>query len=82
MFEMLKKVQILQKRIIKMSSQLIVKEKTIEYTEKLYTNVREILGKQPGSEMTEMLSKTRKALIDRSNKIKVRFYYSLITNKK
>ncbi|XP_051176631.1 cilia- and flagella-associated protein 58-like isoform X2 [Leptopilina boulardi] len=70
MFEMLKKVQILQKRIIKMSSQLIVKEKTIEYTEKLYTNVREILGKQPGSEMTEMLSKTRKALIDRSNKIK------------
>lgn len=70
-FEMLRKIHILQKRILKMSSQLIVKEKTIKYTERLYTNVKEILGKQPGVEVTEMLTKTRKTLIDRSNKIKV-----------
>ncbi|XP_033208535.1 cilia- and flagella-associated protein 58-like [Belonocnema kinseyi] len=69
-FELLQKVQILQKRVLKMSSEMINKEKTIKYTEKLYANVREMLIKQPGPEVVEVLSKTQKSLVERGNKMK------------
>ncbi|KAL2726697.1 cilia- and flagella-associated protein 58-like [Vespula squamosa] len=69
-YEMLNKIQFLQKRVIKMSALIIDKEKRVQDTEKLYINLREIMAKQPGPQMTIALNKTRKALRDRGNKMK------------
>ncbi|XP_043668806.1 cilia- and flagella-associated protein 58-like [Vespula pensylvanica] len=69
-YEMLNKIQFLQKRVIKMSALIIDKEKRVQDTEKLYINLREIMARQPGPQMTIALNKTRKALRDRGNKMK------------
>ncbi|XP_043500421.1 cilia- and flagella-associated protein 58-like [Polistes fuscatus] len=69
-YEMLTKIQILQKRVIKMSALIIDKEKRVQDTEKLYMNLREILVKQPGPQITMALNKTQKALRKRGNKMK------------
>ncbi|XP_076230789.1 cilia- and flagella-associated protein 58 [Calliopsis andreniformis] len=69
-FELLKKIQILQKRVLRMSSDMIEKEKKIKDTEKLYMNLREILLKHPGPQVTLSLSKTQKALRERGQKMK------------
>ncbi|XP_015188466.1 PREDICTED: cilia- and flagella-associated protein 58-like [Polistes dominula] len=69
-YEMLNKIQFLQKRVIKMSALIIDKEKRIQDTEKLYMNLREILVKQPGPQITMALNKTQKALRKRGNKMK------------
>lgn len=67
----MRKVQILQKRVLKMASELIDKEKKIRDTEKLYMNLREILSKHPGPHVTIALNKTQKALRERGQKTKV-----------
>ncbi|XP_076643190.1 cilia- and flagella-associated protein 58 isoform X2 [Halictus rubicundus] len=69
-YELLKKIQFLQKRIIKMASELVDKEKQIKDTEKLYMNLREILSKHPGPQVTISLNKTQKALRERGQKMK------------
>ncbi|XP_043526995.1 cilia- and flagella-associated protein 58-like [Frieseomelitta varia] len=69
-YELLKKIQILQKRIIKMAADMIEKEKKIKDTEKLYMNLREILSKHPGPEVAISLNKTQKALRERGRKVK------------
>lgn len=69
--ELLKKVQILQKRILKLSSELIDKDRKIKETEKLYMDLREMLSKQPGPELIENFDKTQKALRERGKKMKV-----------
>ncbi|XP_035722569.1 cilia- and flagella-associated protein 58-like isoform X1 [Vespa mandarinia] len=69
-YEMLSKIQLLQKRVIKMSALIIDKEKRVQDTEKLYINLREIMAKQPGPQITMALNKTQKALRDRGNKMK------------
>ncbi|KAI4483156.1 hypothetical protein M0804_008211 [Polistes exclamans] len=69
-YEMLNKIQILQKRVIKMSALIIDKEKRVQDTEKLYMNLREILVKQPGPRITMALNETQKALRKRGNKMK------------
>ena len=61
----------LQKRILKMSSEMVAKEKKIKDTEKLYMNLREIIAKQPGPDVLVHLTKTRRALTDRGKKMKV-----------
>ncbi|KAK2585378.1 hypothetical protein KPH14_010053 [Odynerus spinipes] len=69
-YEMLNKIQFLQKRVIKMSALIIDKERRIQETEKLYMNLREILAKQPGPRITVALDKTQKALRERGKKMK------------
>ncbi|XP_015433569.1 PREDICTED: cilia- and flagella-associated protein 58-like [Dufourea novaeangliae] len=69
-YELLKKIQILQKRVLKMASDAIDKEKKIKDTEKLYMNLREILSKYPGPQVTISLNKTQKALRERGQKMK------------
>lgn len=54
-----------------MAEDAIDKEKKIKDTEKLYMNLREILSKQPGPQVTVALSKTQKALHERGQKMKV-----------
>lgn len=58
-----------------MAEDAIDKEKKIKDTEKLYMNLREILSKQPGPQVTVALSKTQKALRERGQKMKVEYTY-------
>jgi prefoldin subunit 5 len=74
MFELIKKIQMLQKRILKMSTEMIVKEKKIKDMEKLYTNLRNVVANKPGPEVLVHLNKTRRALRDRGNKMKVMIF--------
>ncbi|XP_050575770.1 cilia- and flagella-associated protein 58-like [Bombus affinis] len=69
-YELLKKIQILQKRMIKMAADMIEKEKKVKDTEKLYMNLREILSKHPGPQVMVSLNKTQKALRERGKKVK------------
>ncbi|CAK9800095.1 Cilia- and flagella-associated protein 58 [Anthophora quadrimaculata] len=69
-YELLKKIQILQKRVIRMAADIIEKEKKIKDTEKLYMNLREILSRHPGPQVAISLSKTQKALRERGQKMK------------
>ncbi|XP_024936325.1 cilia- and flagella-associated protein 58 isoform X2 [Cephus cinctus] len=69
-YELLVKIQILQKRILRMSSEMIDKEKKIKESEKLYMNLREILSKLPGPEVLCILDNTQKALRERGKEMK------------
>ncbi|XP_029037703.2 cilia- and flagella-associated protein 58-like [Osmia bicornis bicornis] len=69
-YELLRKTQILQKRVIKMAHDIIEKEKKIKDTEKLYTNLREVLSQHPGPQVAISLNKTQKALRERGEEMK------------
>ncbi|KYN41574.1 hypothetical protein ALC56_04039 [Trachymyrmex septentrionalis] len=71
-FELVKKVQILQERILKMSTDIIHKERKLNDTEKLYMNLRNVLSKnQPNSQRETNLDKVQNILRKRGEKIKV-----------
>lgn len=64
-----------------MSSEIITKEKKAKEAEKMYTNLREVVAKQPGPEVIMHLSRTRSALRNRAKKMKVKqLKLSLINN--
>lgn len=58
-----------------MAEDAIDKEKKIKDIEKLYMNLREILSKQPGPQVTIALIKTQKALRERGQKMKVEYFF-------
>lgn len=64
-----------------MAEDAIDKEKKIKDTERLYMNLREILSKQPGPQVTVALSKTQKALRERGQKMKVEHFLLININK-
>lgn len=69
---MVEKVQLLQKRILKMSTDIMDKERKLRDTEKLYMNLRDVISKQPDPQATANLSKVQHALRKREDKLKVR----------
>ncbi|KYQ60810.1 hypothetical protein ALC60_00137 [Trachymyrmex zeteki] len=69
-FELVKKVQILQERILKMSTDIIHKERKLKDAEKLYMNLRDVLSKQPNSQRETSLNKVQNILRKRGEKIK------------
>lgn len=79
---MIKKVQILQNRILKMSSDMMDKERKLRDTEKLYTNLRDVLSKQPDPQAAANLNKVQNALRKRGEKLKVRNRIYIIYEKK
>lgn len=70
-YELIKKVHILQKRILKMSTDMLGKEKQIQDTERLYMSLCEIMSKQPGPDAYVRLSRAQRDLQQRGNKMKV-----------
>ncbi|KAL6254573.1 hypothetical protein P5V15_014625 [Pogonomyrmex californicus] len=68
-FELIKRIHILQKRIIKISSDMIDKERKLKNTEKLYMNIRNILSMQPNQQMANF-DKIHSTLRKRGKKIK------------
>lgn len=54
-----------------MADDIIEKEKKVKDTEKLYTNLREVLSQHPGPQVAVSLNKTQRALRERGEEMKV-----------
>lgn len=55
-WEMLQKIQTLQKRLIKKTEEVVEKDVIIQEKEKLYVELKNLLARQPGPEVAEQLS--------------------------
>ena len=55
-FEMIQKVQTLQKRLIAKTEEVVEADLLIQEKEKLYVELKNILARQPGPEVAEQLS--------------------------
>ncbi|NXU46219.1 CFA58 protein, partial [Drymodes brunneopygia] len=69
-FELILKVQRLQKRLINKTGEVIEKEFLLQEKEKLYVELRHVLARQPGPEATEQLQQYRNILRDKTKQIK------------
>ncbi|KAK9712724.1 CutC family [Popillia japonica] len=70
LYELLQKMQLLQKRLLRQSSEAIERERQLKEAERLYLNLRQIVARQPGPELQDQLQKTQKALKVNTNKMK------------
>ncbi|GLV32372.1 uncharacterized protein CBL_00919 [Carabus blaptoides fortunei] len=70
MMDLLQKIQILQKRLLNQTSEAIERERQLKESEKLYTNLQQILARQPGPDVKNELIKTQRALTLRGTKMK------------
>ncbi|NXA00282.1 CFA58 protein, partial [Nesospiza acunhae] len=70
-YELILKVQRLQKRLISKTSEVIEKEFLLQEKEKLYVELRHVLARQPGPEATEQLQQYRNILREKVKQIKV-----------
>ena len=52
-WEMLQKIQTLQKRLIKKTEEVVEKDVIIQEKEKLYVELKNLLARQPGPEVAE-----------------------------
>jgi hypothetical protein len=66
-FELISKIQTLQKRLIAKTEEVVEKELEIKRQEKLYTDIKNVLKRQPGPEVLQELQIARSAV-----KVKVR----------
>ena len=69
-FELIQKVQALQRRLIEKTEEIVKKEVAIQEKEKMYIELREILARQPGPEVTEQLSEFQRALRGKTKQLK------------
>ncbi|XP_005520938.2 PREDICTED: cilia- and flagella-associated protein 58 [Pseudopodoces humilis] len=69
-FELILKVQRLQKRLISKTGEVIEKEFLLQEKEKLYVELRHVLARQPGPEATEQLQQYRNILREKTKQIK------------
>ncbi|KAI8921519.1 hypothetical protein BC831DRAFT_476871 [Entophlyctis helioformis] len=61
-YELITKIQTLQKRLIAKTEEVVEKELVIQQKEKLYKEVKEVLQRQPGPEVVEELRVVRDAV--------------------
>ena len=64
-YEMLQKIQALQKRLISKTEEVVEKDLLIHEKEKLYLELKNILARQPGPEVAEQLSLYQHTLQER-----------------
>nr|CAD7570676.1 unnamed protein product [Timema californicum] len=69
-YELLQKIQLLQKRLLAQSDAAIERENRLRESERLYINLRQLLARQPGPEVSIRLQRTQRALKDRGRKMK------------
>ncbi|XP_021391968.2 cilia- and flagella-associated protein 58 [Lonchura striata] len=69
-YELVLKVQRLQKRLISKTGEVIEKEFLLQEKEKLYVELRHMLARQPGPEATEQLQQYRNILREKTKQIK------------
>ncbi|NXH58819.1 CFA58 protein, partial [Rhabdornis inornatus] len=70
-YELILKIQRLQKRLISKTGEVIEKEFLLQEKEKLYVELRHVLARQPGPEATEQLQQYRNILREKTKQIKV-----------
>merc|ERR1712100_772906 len=69
-YEMILKIQALQKRLIDKTEEVVEKELAIQEKEKLYVELKQILARQPGPEVAEQLGLYQNALREKSKQMK------------
>merc|ERR1712159_165704 len=69
-YEMILKIQALQKRLIDKTEEVVEKELAIQEKEKLYVELKQILARQPGPEVAEQLGLYQNALRDKTKQMK------------
>ncbi|CAF93386.1 unnamed protein product, partial [Tetraodon nigroviridis] len=70
-YELIVKIQSLQKRLIAKSQELEERELLLQEKEKLYVELKQILARQPGPEAAEQLQQYKWTLRDKATKLKV-----------
>ena len=71
-YEMIQKIQTLQKRLITKTEEVVEKELIIQSKEKLYLELKNILARQPGPEVAEQLNIYQQQLKDKTRQLKVK----------
>lgn len=69
-YEMIQKIQTLQKRLIAKTEEVVEKELLIQEKEKLYVELKHILARQPGPEVAEQLSIYQSTLKEKTKQLK------------
>merc|ERR1711939_700673 len=69
-YEMIQKIQTLQKRLIAKTEEVVEKDLLIQEKEKLYVELKGILARQPGPEVAEQLSVYQQNLKDKTRQMK------------
>jgi chromosome segregation ATPase len=69
-YEMIQKIQTLQKRLIAKTEEVVEKDLLIQEKEKLYVELKNILARQPGPEVAEQLSVYQQNLKDKTRQMK------------
>ncbi len=70
-YELISKVQMLQKRLIGKTEEVVEKELIIQQKEKLYSDIKLVLQRQPGPELMEELQIVRQAVKTKNRESKV-----------
>lgn len=70
-YELIAKIQTLQKRLISKTEEVVEKELVIQQKEKLYIDVKKVLQRQPGPELMEELQVVRSAVKTKVRESKV-----------
>ncbi len=68
--DLIQKISLLQKRLILKTEECVAAQQEVEEKTRLYQQMKTLLSKQPGPEMTEQLNKYSVALKAKSNQIK------------
>mmetsp|Transcript_826 Transcript_826/g.1952 ORF Transcript_826/g.1952 Transcript_826/m.1952 type:complete len:874 (+) Transcript_826:61-2682(+) len=69
-YEMIQKIQTLQKRLIAKTEEVVEKDLLIQEKEKLYVELKNILARQPGPEVAEQLSVYQQNLREKTRQMK------------
>ncbi|XP_069756198.1 cilia- and flagella-associated protein 58 isoform X2 [Narcine bancroftii] len=69
-YELILKVQTLQKRLISKTEEVVEKELLLQEKEKLYVELKHILARQPGPEAAEQLMIYQRTLRDKTKQLK------------
>merc|ERR1712127_831484 len=69
-YEMIQKIQTLQKRLIAKTEEVVEKDLLIQEKEKLYIELKNILARQPGPEVAEQLSVYQTNLREKTKQMK------------
>ena len=69
-YEMIQKIQTLQKRLISKTEEVVEKDLLITEKEKLYVELKNILARQPGPEVAEQLSVYQSSLRNKTRQMK------------
>jgi len=69
-FELIQKIQTLQKRLISKTEEVVEKGLIIQEKEKMYTELKNILARQPGPEMSEQIGVYQQNLKQKTRQLK------------